>query len=131
MKKINTEYLKENPIGTACGLTDNTALSNESVIDFIDTYFGGEIHVDDEQSVFEIRVKIQKAITTSEYRNFREDVEGLDEFIKEFFGGFKIVKDNANIIGTIFMFLIDEADGSARYEEDYLDENGMLFFEVE
>ena len=132
MKKLTTKFLIENPTGTACGSVDNTALSTDEVIDFIDKFFGGEIFVnDDDDEVCEIRAKIHKHATRRELSPLFADIEDLKDYIDEYEEDFgKLSKDD--LTGLVFQYLISEiGDGSARFEEDYLDENGMLFFEVE
>lgn len=147
MKKLTTEFLRLNPTGTACGSVGNTALSNTEVIDFIDNFFGGEIFVNDDWDVIneplkrmygeeetlgicEIHAKIQKYATKKDLSDLFED-ENLKDSFEEYEEDFeKMNKDDT--LGFIFQHLIDEiGDGSARYEFDCLDENGMLFFEVE
>jgi hypothetical protein len=132
MRKITTDFLRTNPIGTACGAVGNTALSTDEVIDFIDNFFGGEIFVnDDDDEVCEIRTKIHKHPTRRDLLPLFEDNPDLKDYIDEYEEDFgKLSKDD--LTGTIFQYLVSEiGDGSARFEEDYLDENGMLFFEVE
>lgn len=132
MKKLTTAFLRTNPIGTACGSVGNIALSNDEVIDFINKFFGGEIFVNDEDDeegtndVCEIRAKIHKHITKKDLTVLYED-ENLKEAVEEYE---ELTKDD--LVGFIFQYLISEiGDGSARFEEGYLDENDMLFFEVE
>lgn len=129
MKKITTDFLKNNPTGTACGTVGNTALSTDEVIDFINDFFGGEIFVDDSDEVCEIHAKIHKHITRKDLSSlYGSDLKDYIEEYEEDFG--KLSKDD--LVGTVFEYLIAEVgDGSARYESDYLDDNGMLFFEVE
>lgn len=131
MRKLTTDFLRTNPTGTACGSVDNTALSTDEVIDFIDNFFGGEIFVNDDcDEVCEIHAKIHKHITKTD-KSALFDNEDLKEMIEEYEEDFgKLSKDD--LVGTIFEYLIGEVgDGSARYETDYLDDDGMLFFEVE
>ncbi len=132
MKKITTDFLRTNPTGTACGSVGNTALSTDEVIDFIDNFFGGEIFVNIYYNeVCEIRAKIHKYTTKKDLLSIFEDIEDLKDYIDEYEDDFGKLSKN-DLIGTVFQYLIYEiGEGSARYENDYLDENGMLFFEVE
>jgi hypothetical protein len=139
MKKITTEFLRTNPTGTACGSVGNTALSTDEVIEFIDNFFGGEIFIndndddddcDDDDGVYEIHAKIHKHITKKELSVLFYD-ENLKEAVEEYEEDFEKLSKN-DLVGFIFEYLISEiGDGSARYEFDCLDENEMLFFEVE
>jgi hypothetical protein len=131
MKKITTNFLRKNPTGTACGLVGNTALSTDEVIEFIDNFFGGEIFVnDDNDDICEIRAKIHKHITKKDLSVLYENEE-LKDTVEEYEEDFeKLSKDD--LVGFIFQYLVSEiGDGSARFEEGCLDENDMLFFEVE
>lgn len=127
MKKITTNFLKENPTGTACGSIGNTALSTDEVLDFIDNFFGGEIFLNDDDD--EIYAKIHKHITRKDISiRYESDLKDSIEEYEEDFG--KLNKDD--LIGFVFEYLITEiGNGSVRYESDCLDVDGMLFFEVE
>lgn len=148
MKKITTEFLRTNPTGTACGTVDNTALSYDEVIDFIDKFLGGEIFVNDDwdeinpslkrmygtdetNGICEIHIKIHKYITKKDLSVLYDD-ENLRDSIEDYEEDFDEKLSKNDLIGFIFEYLIAEiGDGSARYESDYLDDDGMLFFEVE
>lgn len=131
MKKITTNFLRENPIGTACGSVGNTALSTDEAIDFIDSFFGGEIFVNDDcDEVCEIHSKIHKYLTRKDLSTLC-DGDDLKDYIEEYEEDFGKLSKN-DLVGTVFEYLVSEiGNGSARYESDYLDDDGMLFFEVE
>lgn len=44
---------------------------------------------------------------------------------------YSLESNNYVFIGFVFSFLIGDVNGSLRYEEDYLDNDGKLFFQSE
>ena len=151
MKKLTTQFLRENPTGTACGTVGNTALSDPKVIRVIDKYFGGEIFVNDDwdeiikgliagvdgpYGINEISAKIHdKYSHIDELQNIQEkDVKGWFKNTFDYTIEHINIEDEESrndVIGNIFSHYVELAEGSARYEDGYLDEDGMLFFEVE
>jgi len=129
MKKLTTNFLKTNPTGTVCGIVGNKALSNSNVIDFIDKYFGNEIFVKmTGEDFYEIRTQINNPITKQEFLDFCEkEGKKLTDKVEEL----NVKASNDDIIGFIFEYLVEKAEGSVKYKEGYLDEDGMLLFEIE
>ena len=145
MKKLTTASLMMNPTGTACGSVGNTSLSHEEVIDFINKFFGGEIFVndnwdevvkgfnagtDDIYGICEINAKIHRHISKKDRMELYED-NNLRDTIEEYEEDFETLSKD-DLVGFVFQYLVSEVgDGSARYEDGCLDENGMIYFEVE
>lgn len=126
MIKLDTNYLRVNKTPTICG-GQNYALSDEKVVDFIDKYFGGIIFVDDQEEPAEVRAYVTGKMSEVELGNYKKEYDYLEDIQCDY----SLDDNNDVFIGFVFSFLVGDADGSLRYEEDYLDEEGRLFFESE
>lgn len=126
MIKLDTNYLKVNKTPTVCG-GQNYALSDEKVVDFIDKYFGGIIFVDDQEEPAEVRAYVTGNMSEDELGNYKKEYDYLEDILCDY----SLDDKNDVFIGFVFSFLVGDANGSLRYEEDYLDEEGRLFFESE
>lgn len=127
MIKLNTDYLRKTKTSTVCGNGQNFALSEQKVVDFIDKYFGGEIYVDEVDEAAEVCAYVKGKMIKSEFEIYKKEYDYLDDIECDY----SLESNNDVFIGFIFSFLVGDADGSLRYEENYLDEEGRLFFESE
>lgn len=127
MIKLDSNYLKNHKTPTACGNVPNYSLSDNNVINFIDKYFGGFIFVDNQKNPFEVRCFIKNKMTKSDFDIYKND----NDYLQEIEYDYSIDENNDIFIGFVFSILVENAGGSLRYEEDYLDEENRLFFESE
>ena len=127
MIKLNTDYLRKTKTSTVCGNGQNFALSEQKVVDFIDKYFGGEIYVDEVDEAAEVCAYVKGKMTKPELEMYKNEYDYLDDIECDY----SLESNNDVFIGFVFSFLVGDANGSLRYEEDYLDDEGRLFFESE
>lgn len=134
MKIIETEFLKNNKIGTIGGTPGNICFNDKQILKFIEKYFDSieteNIEYDKNSKIYSIgngylTLKENVVLTTTKIKEFNSIYRNVWDYDFELIN----LNDQFDLLCEVFTILIEKANGLWRF--DGFDEYGIAFFETE